>query len=188
MNLKKGLSYVAFGFLFTLVELNLNFQNGTINVMPDFIGWILFFLAFDKLGIYVENKKYLKWISLVMIILTGTIWVLGIAKPEISTDILTTTATIISLIYMFILFGAVEQIARDDQSKKESTIHMLKIINLVLYAGFVITALGFAAASQGALAMLAAVLGVAALVAAIVTLVVLFQLRKEISGKLMDEE
>ncbi len=180
MNINKALSYVAFGFLFTLVNLNLNFGTITVNVFPDFVGWILFFLAFDELGTYLEGKRYMKWISLGMIILTAVIWVMRMMSPELELNILTTAATIVSLVYMFILFGALEQVARDYQSKRESTIRMLKIVNLILYVAFVVTALGFIAVQQAAWAMVAAVVGAAALVAAIITLVVLFQLRREI--------
>ena len=84
MNIKKGLSYVAFGFLFTLVNFNLTLNGGTLNVMPDFVGWILFFLAFDKLGTYISDKKYMKWISLILAVVTAALWILGMAKPEIA--------------------------------------------------------------------------------------------------------
>ena len=66
LNLKKGLSFVAFGFFFTLINLNLTLNGAKLDVTPDFIGWILFFLAFDLLGTYVKDKLYLKWLSLVL--------------------------------------------------------------------------------------------------------------------------
>ena len=66
MNIKKGISYVAFGFLFTLVNFNLTINSVSICVTPDFIGWLLFFLAFDKLGTYISDKSYMKWNALVM--------------------------------------------------------------------------------------------------------------------------
>ena len=74
MNIKKGISYVAFGFLFTLVNFNINFPSVSINIMPDFIGWLLFFLAFDKLGDYVSSKPYLKWMALALMIVSGAVW------------------------------------------------------------------------------------------------------------------
>ena len=72
MDLKKALTYVAIGFLFTLINLNITIGTITINFTPDFVGWILFFLAFDKLGSYVEGKTYLKWMALVLAIISRT--------------------------------------------------------------------------------------------------------------------
>lgn len=184
MDIKKGLSYVAFGFLFVLVNINLTLNGGTLNVMPDFVGWILFFLAFDLLGVYVSDKVYLKWIPLVLIILTGAIWLLSIVKPELDTSILSTIAAVISAVYMFILFGALEKIARDYGTKYESTIRTLKIINLVLYLFLALSAIFFTMSKDASMALLFMLLGVVALVAAIVTAVVLFRLRNEINSKL----
>jgi len=61
MNVKKSLSLIAFAYFFTLVNLNLQSNGTSINIFPDFIGWILFFLAHDKLGSYMDGKKYMKW-------------------------------------------------------------------------------------------------------------------------------
>ncbi len=184
MDIKKGVSYIAFGYLLTLVNLNLNFGSFSVNVFPNFIGWILFFLAFDKLGPYASDKPFLKWTSLILVILAGTTWILGIAKPELDADLLTTIMGVISVVYLFILFGVLEQIAGDYHSSRASTIHMLKILNPILYVAFVVSSLGFISSNLSpTLGGLAAVIGIAALVTAIVTLVVLFQLRKEINSQ-----
>ncbi len=183
MNIKKGLSYVAFGFLFALVDFNLTLNGTSINITPDFIGWILFFLAFDKLGTYVEGKKFLKPLSLILIILTAAQWVLDIAKPELNVSILSTAAGILAVIYYFILFGCLEKLARDYGSEKEGTLRTLKYINIVLYILLLIFALLFSRTPGTAYALLFALVGVLALVAAVVTAVVLFRLRKEIHTK-----
>ena len=183
MDIKKGLSYVAFGFLFTLVNFNLTFNGTTVNIVPDFIGWILFFLAYDKLGDYLKDKIYLKWMSLGLAIFTAVEWILAIAKPELSMDIVKTVMDIVSIVYTFILFGALEKIAYDYGSDKESTIHILKYLNIAIYALFVAAAL-LSALVDEKYAVFALVFGLAALVAAIITCVVLFKLKKEISEKI----
>ena len=184
MNLKKGLSFVAFGFFFTLINLNLTLNGAKLNVTPDFIGWILFFLAFDLLGTYVKDKLYLKWLSLVLVIITAADWVLEITKPELDTGAVRTFVTVLSGVYMYLLFGALEFIARDFKSSEESTIRILRILNIVLYLGFVAAALAGASSGASALLLLSAILGMAALIAAIITMVVLFRLKREIGDKL----
>ena len=184
MNLKQGLTFVAFGFLFTLVNLNITLNGSTLNIMPDFIGWILFFLAFDKLGKYVEDKRYLKWIALILTIATAVLWIFDIAEPAFSIGFLKTIVTVVSTAYMFILFGSLEKIAHDYESASETTLHMLKILNLVLSISFIVLALLAGYVSLENYALLAALAGTAALVAAIITAIVLFKLRKDISDRL----
>ncbi len=183
MNLKKGLSLVAFGFLFTLVNLNLTFNGSSVNIMPDFVGWILFFQAIDPLGDYAADKKYLKWAALVLAVFAAAFWLLEIAMPELDPGLMKTLVSVAEAVYMFLLFGVLEKIAHDYGSQREGSIRTLKILNLALFAGFVV--IGLLAAVNGSLALTgtAAVLGVAFLVAAIVTMVTLFKLKREIAEK-----
>ena len=188
MDIKKGLSYVAFGFLFTLVNINLNMNGGSLNITPDFIGWILFFLAFDKLGTYISDKKYMKWIALVLAVVTAALWILEMAKPELNVDIFTTLAAVVSVVYMFILFGVLENIARDYRSSRADTVKILKILNLVLYLAFLGISLFYLYNKSAYTVAAAAFTGIAALVAAIFTAFVLFGLRKEIKEYVPEEE
>ena len=83
MNLKRGLSLIAFGFLFTLMNINLTFNGFKINIMPDFVGWLLFFLAFGSLGVFAEGLKWLRWVALVLMVISAAFWALEILKPEL---------------------------------------------------------------------------------------------------------
>ena len=70
MKLRKGLTLIAFGFLFTLIDLNLTLNGKTLNVTPDFIGWILMYLAIDNLGDYADRKPILKLDYLLLAVLS----------------------------------------------------------------------------------------------------------------------
>ena len=82
MDIKKALKMTAFGFMFTLINLNLKLNGHTLNVMPDFIGWILLFIAFDKFGEYKDSMPWLKWMSAAIGAASLVQWVMGIANPE----------------------------------------------------------------------------------------------------------
>ncbi len=181
MDLKKSLKYIAFGFLFTLLNINLTAGTLKINVMPDFIGWILFFIAFDGLGDYGKGKEYLKWIALGLLIATAVLWVFSIARPSLDLNIVDTVVTVVSAVFMFVLFGILEKIAGDIGSKRASILRMLKYFNLVLYVLFIVTASLAGYVSLENYAIPAALTGVAALVCAIVSAFVLFGLSKEVS-------
>lgn len=185
-NLKKGISYVAFGFLFTLVNINLNFSSGTLNVTPDFIGWILLFLAFPLLGAYASDKPYLRWIPLLMVVLTGAVWILDFAKPELDAGILKTVSGVISAVYMFVLFGVLEQIARDYGSSRADTIRTLKYINLIAYAVMIVSFLITELTRNLSYGAFGLIVGFVGLAAAIVTLVVLLRFRKEMHTRIAE--
>ena len=131
----------------------------------------------------MEEKSYLKWISLIMIILTAVRWVMDIFMPEININILITVSAIISAVYMFMLFGVLEKIARDYGSQRESTLHMVKILNLALYIAFALLGLLTLVTESMEIGTLTLIVGIAALVTAIITLVTLFKLKKEIGNQ-----
>ena len=182
--IKKGLSCAAFGFLFVLVNFNLNLNNLSVNVTPDFIGWILFFLAFDRLGKYTADKKYLKWMSLLQVILTGAYWVLSIARASSdgaaqAADILRTITTMIATVYFFIFFGSLVDLARDFNSPRADTLYFLRYFNLIVDLALFMVSLFFILTGTVS-ATITLIFGVAALVAAIATAVVLFRLRNDV--------
>ena len=90
-------------------------------------------------------------------------------------------------VYMFILFDVLEKIAHDYSSKRESTIRMLKILNLVLYVAFLGLSLSVRGKEDTILALAMVVLGAAIIVCAIITAVVLFKLKDEVNSILEKE-
>ena len=188
MDLKKGLSYVATGFLFTLVNINLTFPRGTVNVTPDFIGWILLFLSFRLLGSYTEGKKYLSVISLIMMILSAAMWVMSIVKPELAVTAVKIVAGVLNAVYMFALFGCLERVAADHAPEKEPALRTLKILNLVLDIALFAVSLLANRLQPAVLVTAVTVLGIAALITAIVIAVTLYKLKKNVTEKLDKEE
>lgn len=187
MDLKKALTYVAVGFLFTLVNLNITLNGTTINVTPDFIGWILFFFAYDKLGSYMEDKIYMKWLALVLAIISAATWLLQLTKPEFDISILTTIVSTVSMVYLFILLKTLEKVAKDYGSNTQSTILILKYINVFLNIAFIVVALLAANnLENSALIMATGMIGAMALMAAVFTCLSLFRLRKDVNAKIID--
>ena len=182
MDLKKGITYIAFGFLFTLVNFSLTFNGTSVVVTPDFVGWILLFLAYDKLGSYAQDRRFIKWISLAQALVYAVVWTAEIFYPELNVDTIKTVATLVSAIYMFFLFGILEKIAHDCAPNKEKTIRTLKIANLVLYAALFAISLIWKLISQEAAVTMFALVGIVALIVAIITAAELFKLRSTISA------
>ena len=184
MQLRKAISLVAFGFLFIFVNFNLTFNGTAINIMPEFIGWILMFLAFAPLGSYMEGKRYMQWIPIIMAVFTAVFWILGIVKPELENPVVSAIQTIlniVSAIYWFIMFTVLEKLADDCGSNKSSTLHIIKILSLVLYIIITVVAFFIGEGNFGFMATIFAISGIGLLVLVIVALFVLFGLRKEIN-------
>ncbi len=188
MDLRKGLSFTAFGFLFVLVNFNLTAGARTVNVMPEFVGWLLLTLAIDKLGKYTENRRYLKVMALVLLVYTAAEWVLNITNPGLNLSIFRTVANVLVAVFDFVIFLSLEEIARDFGSPRESSVRTLRIMMLVLNIAIVAIVLLYNVLKLElkleSFALLFTVLGVVALVAAIVSLFVIFKLRSDVNASL----
>ena len=183
MNLKKGLSLIAFGFLFLLVDLHLTFNNLTITMTPDFVGWILLTMAFYEMGRYVNDKRYLVIISIIMAVLSGAYWLLELFKANIADNlsIVNTIMNIANDFYMYVLFGILVRIADNYGSRTRDTLSVLRYINLavsiiLLVIGFLINLENFRQ-----FVWMITFSGVVALASAIASAIVLFRLKNEVA-------
>lgn len=180
MKLKNGLTFVAYGFLFTLLNLNLTFNGHTVNVIPNCLGWLLLFLAHDNLKPYGEDKGYLKWTALGLTVVTAVIWIIGLMDPDFSISWLSILVSIVQAVYMFMLMGILGDIAADNQSSQQNALSTLRYLNPILLAG--VTLFGYMSMFLSEyFALIATAVGIVALAAAIWTAVTLFRLRREVS-------
>lgn len=190
MNLKKALTYIAVGFAFTLININLVFNGNRVSVTPDFIGWILLYLSYKLMGDYVADKPILKWGSLVLIILSLATWLQSIFMPEISSNILTTISNFAGAVYIYVLLGVLVKVSKDYDSSKTKTIEILRIIHPIVYIILAILSivLMFISNPTSEAAINLGVITVAVLFVtlalALVTMFSLFGLRKDILSKI----
>lgn len=188
MDIKKGLTYIAFGFLFTFVNINLKISGTTVNITPAFIGWTLLFLSFSELGDYVKGRQVIKWCFLLLAIEDAAEWGMQIIKPELTfPDTVSTAAAAAAAAVVFILFGILQKIADDYNSPRAETLGFLKYVNVILLAGVYLTAVSSAqeylkgeTVLAGYLALAMTGLSIAAIVSAVCTAAVLFRLKGEI--------
>ena len=183
MDLKKGISLIAIGFILILVNINLQFNGTEVNVLPAFAGWLLYFLAYDYMGSYLSDRKYMKWAALVMVFLTGADWFLSIYDPTIDIGWFKAIINTISAVYEFILFTAVERAAKGVQSSRTETIAFLKYFNFGIF--LVLTVVGILAQRLPirVLAVIVTVAGTIALGSAIFTAFTLMGLRGEVMNR-----
>lgn len=176
----KGLSLIAFGFLFTLLNITIN----DVSITPSFIGWLLFFIAFPYVEKYAEGKDYLKWAALILTIVTAVQWVLEIVKAPVQLDILKTIVGVVDVVFMFLFFGVLENIVKSfNLEERAGKLRTLKFVNLISYLGTVVFSLIYSIRQDALFAGIAALCGIVAIISAIVTCFTLFRVKNEIADK-----
>lgn len=122
---KKALIYIAVGYLFILVNINLKFPNFSFDILPNFIGYFLQFAGILLLKEYTNDKKYLHVLSIILAVLSLIILVSNYMKTEI--PYLRLISNIIDIVYMFLLFDVLIKIANDYHSYEEIKLKVLRI-------------------------------------------------------------
>ena len=129
-DIKKGISYTAIGFLFVLVNLNFNFGSVRVNVMPNFIGWIMLTMAVKKLDQYTKDKKYLLYIGFFLSAAEILNWVLPLAKQDSLGWIVSTVCYAVSVVFFYSYIGVLQNVAKDAGSKYANQLGIIRILVL----------------------------------------------------------
>ena len=188
LNLKKGLTYIVIGFLFTFISLNLKLNTANIDITPDYVGWILIFMGFDLLGDYVKDMKYLKWAAIGMAVLSLISWILAALSVSFDPDYLSTFINLAMILYFYFLLDPIEKIAEDNGSLRVSSIRTVRMAMLGgIGLSVILFVLSFFADEKLTLFLVVMVM----IIQVYVTIALAFDLflvRKEISEKLKENE
>ena len=188
LNLKKGLTYIVIGFLFTFISLNLKLNTANIDITPDYVGWILIFMGFDLLGDYVKDMKYLKWAAIGMAVLSLISWILAALSVSLDPDYLSTFINLAMILYFYFLLDPIEKIAEDNGSLRVSSIRTVRMAMLGgIGLSVILFVLSFFADEKLTLFLVVMVM----IIQVYVTIALAFDLflvRKEISDKLKENE
>ncbi len=183
MDIKKGITFIAFGALFTLVNVNLNFGSGPVNVTPDFIGWVMYYMSFRLLGSYTDRKPWLRILPFVLVLISGARWVLGFTSSYDNViAILSTVNGVLSAVYLYLLYEVLIVIARNYGSPRKGTLEILRIVNPLLYA--VMSAIGFLIVLDDdptPYVTIFTMVGITGEIAAIWSCIILFGMRNDIA-------
>lgn len=77
-SLYKGLSCAAWGFLF----LNLDFNLGSVSILPRFLGWLLFLYTIDELKEERRDLALLRPLGILLALWSGADWLLSWAGGD----------------------------------------------------------------------------------------------------------
>lgn len=178
-NIKKAVSLTAFGYLFIFLNINLDFGNVSVNILPEWLGWLLLYFASLKLQDYIKERKYIIWFLLAMSIYTLALYLAGIMAPEFNTSILNALKSIIGAAASFLYLGVICEIADEAGSVHSMALHNLRWFNAVI--SLILGILALVIRNIDTAAAIVIMFGsLIALAAMIITAVVLFRFRREI--------
>ena len=107
-DLYKPLSHIAWGYLL----LHVNFNLGTLNILPNWLGLLLIRDELKNIGEIVPSALLLRPLVQVLALWEGLLWLLAIPGKEFSYYPVTLVFMVISLYFHFQLLTDLAQIAR----------------------------------------------------------------------------
>lgn len=125
----KSLKNIAIGYMFIIFELNI----GTLDIIPDFVGYIYIYQGIKSLTNTVLSLKLLVNFAILLGIISFMEWVLAIFNIGISIYIINTVITIITLYFDFHLITDIVEIGKMYNYIKISDMIFLRNAKVIIY-------------------------------------------------------
>lgn len=131
--LSHAVKLVLFGYIF----LNLDFNLGTINVLPDWFGYILILKALPDLSEAVPSVHLLRSLGILLAVWEGCLWIFTLTTGEALTIyIVTVIGSVIGLYFHFQLLTNLAEIAKKFDSVREKPMLHLRTVRTILITVF----------------------------------------------------
>ena len=184
--LYKGISQIAWGYLFIFLHINI----GTVDILPDFAGYVLFLSAINILKEFIPEMRLLRTIGIILTLWNFSDWVLTIIGYEGSNilQIISILITVINLYFNFQLLTNLATIAAIYQ--REGCTYDRKILTyrtfiVVLLTVFAVTSHFMPLLDETVMTVISLILIAGGVLAIILLMVAIFGLRKNL---LTDDE
>ena len=179
----KGINLAAVGLLIIVLNVNLDLGAMAINILPDWLGLILLFLAVGQF----EDKKN-RYLLLKLLIIIATIydmaeWVLSFVHHNFDLFIPNIVYSIVQMIIFWSVTSVIIRVARESSSSYVGSLVTIRGIQLVSQILNMAMSLLTVYIDEW-FAMGVAVTGVIMLLAVIITIVIMFAFKKEYREKL----
>lgn len=106
--LTNGVKLIAFGYI--LLHLNLNL--GTINILPNWLGYILILRSLPVLREYEQSAILLRPICILLALWEGVLWIEALLGFNIEGYLISIIATVVALYFHFQLLTNLADIAK----------------------------------------------------------------------------
>ncbi len=127
---------IAWGYIFLHINFNLN----TINILPNWVAYILFVQALPTLGEEEESANLLKPLGILLGILEGMYWInTGFLGGELPTGVIDIITSVLSLYFHVQLLTNLAAIAHKHECSQEKKLLTLRTVKTILTTVITIT-------------------------------------------------
>ena len=124
-----GLKNIALGYIFIMFRINL----GTIDILPDFIGYVLIYKGIKILLNIVTSLKLLQNFAVLLGVISFIKWILAIFNSNIRIYLISVIITIITLYFDFQLITDIMEIATKSRYLHVSDLKLLRNMKVIIY-------------------------------------------------------
>ncbi len=184
-NIAKGVRLVAFAFLFIFLDFNIVSDTFYIDIIPDAVGWVLFFMSIRYLEGYIKNPTGLRVLAFVLLIADINEWMFNMISydsdlplnPNDIRFIFFLFALVYNVFYYKIL-GAMIRVAEDFHSMREQSIRILRPVMIVIHIAAYLHVLIWPDEESS----LFYIVIIAGCIVALINLFILFGLKKDVEN------
>jgi hypothetical protein len=126
--LADSVKLIAYGYLL----LHLNFNLGTLNVLPNWLGYILILRALPELGEYESSALLLRPLGILLGLWEGVLWTVNLTGSSLNGYLFTAISAVIALYFHFQLLTNLADIAGICGCPERSRILTLRTVWTVL--------------------------------------------------------
>ena len=174
----RAINYIAFGFLFCVVNLNVTFTSFTINITPAWLGYILLYFGLSEIKEY--KYSWLRYFAIVLAVFDLVLWIVNLFNIA-NVEYVRVVLAILHAVFAYLLMGVIIEIAKIEGSAYVAKFQLMRLISTIAY--ILSTALILLAMLNDKLAIAAVIAGIIVLIAYIFTCILLFRFRKELKDR-----
>lgn len=139
IRLSAAIDKIALAQLIIVFDFYFNLNINTIDLLPDWVGYCLYYQAIFVIGKYEESVKLLRPFILILGVYEGIVWILQMTGIFLeSMTLLQVFIAIISIYFQFQLLTNIAQIAFlhhfDDFAKRFLVLRTMQVISVTLVA------------------------------------------------------
>ena len=129
---QKNIAYTIKCIAWGYVLIHLHFNIATLDLLPDWLGYLFFFDALPVLATFVPSALLLKPFGLVLTIWSGIEWILKLFSISFDIYLLELCISLIALYFHFQLLTNLAELAKQHNCPQEKSILVLRTVRTVL--------------------------------------------------------
>jgi len=141
-NYKDALKKIAWGYVFIYFNFNINVDIGTLNVFPDWVGYMMILTVLDKIGEREPSAKLLGPFGFILTIDGIARWIGSIFGSELIWPWISVIVGLINLYFHFQLLTNLADIAQRDGSAYAKRLRFFRTLQTIYVTAWILLDMG----------------------------------------------